>query len=346
MLSLRATGFPITACLHALGADWKVDKHATPDYDDETSRFNEAIRRADRVRPLPVHPLVKMNLLSMGCLSLLGYVNGPSVVVMEPLRAALKAALNLTWASPEILFFGLQKNPIEPDFAWLMAGLAIWYDILEAKPTQHQIDAIVRIRPRSRLGYIWTEASKKDIILSATGFKVGDRDVPRSEEWPQLRVRITNHVRGLAFQAISERRPLVFGGLQPLNYKQMKALLGTLDSYNASILMRIWCGCAMVGSKKERITGQPSPCECGEPTQDIQHILWKCPLRMLEPESDLHRWQELPPAYSVAHLLAFHLPVTLTPIWRRSCMRAISLMKNFEEGEEGGCGEWTHIDSL
>ena len=74
------TGFDTTKVLHALGADWLVCRGGNPQFHKEQARIQECERRLQRIRHLPIHPVDKSTAISVGCLSLLDYVNVPSHV--------------------------------------------------------------------------------------------------------------------------------------------------------------------------------------------------------------------------------------------------------------------------
>ena len=69
------TGFGATDVLEALGAQWPVNRKAKPDFPKELKRLDECQARLRRVRVLPMSLGRVAQVISVGCLSLLDYVN-------------------------------------------------------------------------------------------------------------------------------------------------------------------------------------------------------------------------------------------------------------------------------
>ena len=67
-------------------------------------------------------------------------------------------------------------------------------------------------------------------------------------------------------------------------------------------------------------------CSCGCPEQTLFHVLWECP-DTDPPHEDLVHYKCLAPFQSVAHLLPKCATNVEVNIWKRSCKRAITIIK-------------------
>ena len=332
----RQWGFVAATSIQVLGAEWPVAQHHTyaPTYDKEAKRIDEACRRLERLRHIPLHVLEKMNIASTGCLATLTYVNPPSPISARALRMPLKCALRLPLAAPEVLMFGIASSILDPAYKWLIAGLAIWWHVLRVGITQEQIGSIKRHRPRTRLSWILHEAEKYGIMINSRSFEINERQFPVSWEWIIARKAIEKCVREDAFHRIATRRPNMFHGISSLNAKLMRKFLKTLSNLHAQTLMKLWTGNAFTGHLRSLITRKPCPCACGEEDPTVTHVLWCCPNSPI-PSIAVMRWKDLPAAFSTSHLYGAALPDNLIHSWKLSCRRAIAiLLSKSWEGEE------------
>ena len=79
----RDTGFQATNVLDALGGQWQVSRGPQPTHDREVRRLDQCIMRLQRAKALPL-PIPRLaQVISVGCLSLLDYLNLPDVKPYE-----------------------------------------------------------------------------------------------------------------------------------------------------------------------------------------------------------------------------------------------------------------------
>ena len=97
---------------------------------------------------------------------------------------------------------------------------------------------------------------------------------------------------------LEARRPMLYEGLEPVNYKSHKKLLRSLSSYRAAMLVKIWSGAILTARHKATISPQHSlACACGHERETLSHLLYDCPLSPALPP-ELARWKEKPRATS------------------------------------------------
>ena len=148
---------------------------------------------------------------------------------------------------------------------------------------------------------------------------------PSSEPWAECRRSALQHIKSLQFASLQVRRPNTYSGLSSCCVKQHRKLLKSLPSYEQGVLMKIWTGSAMTKAKHATIDQSDPTCECGEGVQNLEHLLWHCPIQ--EPPSDdiLYR-RDLPPSQAVAHILPLGVDSREVSLWRKSCIRAITIV--------------------
>ena len=282
-----------------LGGDWEPLPNSKASFQKEHQRVDEALRRIDRLRSCPIRVIDKMAVLAMGCLSLLSYLNPIMPEAVRALKTPIKACLSASLASPEILFYGISDALLDPYAVWLIAGLAlVWRVLLEGIPEAH-LQLIRGHRDKSRLSYILIEAEKQDIHVHSRHFIVDDRTYPVTWEWSFARFAIIKSTRRRALEKVALRRPNHFEGIGELSRKLMRKFCRQLSNWHAMILVKLWSGCAMRGSKRAVITSENCACQCGELNPTLHHTLWACPSTPI-PSPLVHTWQAMPLAYSVS----------------------------------------------
>ena len=314
-----------------LGGQWPVVKVPSEEcaYEKEMGRVDKTLARLERLRVLPVHPVDKLGLAATGCLSPLAYLNGPTLQPLKEIKSRLELALGLRWAAPEILYVGLASAFLDPELIWLLTGLGLWFRVLLCGMNQEMIQAVIKVRPRARLGNIAVEARKKGVIVCPDGLRVGEQLLGLNQDWKEMRASPERHLRSREFAALALRRPETFGGMTLLNARIMRKFARSLDNYSAMVLLKVWTGSTMVGARKQLITKEPHPCRCGEPNQSLRHLLWECPLHLVPPSSDLWEWAGQENFMSVSHLLATGMSNKLVAIWTRSCLRLVHLLSAY-----------------
>ena len=227
--------------LDALGAQWPVQKSSKPVHTKELERIKEAERRLLRVRHAPVSLVLKYDLISVGCLSLIDYIGHPRITTVGPLVSAVKRALAQPYAAPEILYNMLVKTSVDPNIRWLLASLRLWYLVLKQEPTPAEVDVLSH-NSRGRLGLSARELRKREILIEGRGISVGGALLPTHQPWYLCRVILVKHLKQLEFQKVARRRPNCFGGLLNVNEKTHRKYLATLPEYKQGVLIRVWTG--------------------------------------------------------------------------------------------------------
>ena len=110
----ETTGFGATRVLDALGGQWCVTKCAVATYPREHARLDECIHRLHRARSMPVSLPRLAQFISVGCLSLLDYVNLLDPKPYAAVRTLVKHALNQKSGAPEIVTGILTQGTIDP----------------------------------------------------------------------------------------------------------------------------------------------------------------------------------------------------------------------------------------
>ena len=168
------------------------------------------------------------------------------------------------------------------------------------------------------------------IMVSWEGFQVGPRWVPLTEQWFITRKVLVRHFKVELARSLSERRPLIFGGLQGWNHRQHNRILMRVTPYERMVLLRLWTGSTMCQHKRHQAYGESPKCQCGHEDQNVWHLLWECPCVPIPPISlDFRR--HLPRAQSVAHLLPENADRHDVETWRDSCFRAIRILSRTPE---------------
>ena len=321
-------GIPLQKSIEALGAEWPVDSRMKPTYAKETQGIEEAERRILRIKHLPVDLATKYEAVSVACLSLLDYVNHPRMENVRALRMLVKRSLGQRFAAPEILYNCLQASSIDPCVHWLLASLRLWFYVLKIGEDQDILARIVRMC-KGRLGWAAESLSKQKIYVATGGVWVGETFFSSEESWGECRKAALQHIKNLQFASLQMRRPNTYSGLSSCCEKQHRKLLKSLPSYEQGVLMKIWTGSAMTKAKHAVMEQADSTCECGEGVQNLEHLLWHCPIQGPPPVDIAYR-KDLPPSQAVAHILPRGVDSREVTLWRKSCLRAIMIVSRRE----------------
>ena len=322
------TGFKATKVLQALGADWLVCRGGNPQYQKEQSRIQECERRLQRIRHLPIHTVDKSTAISVGCLSPLDYVNVPSHVPFLQVRTLVKSVLHQAHGAPEIVLLACQRGTIDPVHRWAISGLRLWFFTLQEGPDPDHV-AFISEKSRGRLGNVARWAKKMGIHISVDGFLLDDVRLSTVNLWSVARKTLIAFLKMKEYSALAIRRPTIFTGLDRVNEKQHQKLLRGLSHLDATIAVKIWSGSVMCGHKRAQLHGGDPSCSCGAEVQTVEHILWSCPLSEVCPDYLAYR-QELPSAFSVAHLLKWGADPCEVKHWTDSLFRAIRIVKSLD----------------
>ena len=143
---------------------------------------------------------------SSGCLSKLDYVNLPTVNPYLPLRTLVKTVLGHPVGAPEIVLGIMQQGTIDPSLRWLLAGLRLWFGILQTQPADEDVDVIVASSKR-RLGRIVKFAESLHLTISTRGFHLGEALLTYRNLWSVARKAIIAHCKHMQARALAARRP-------------------------------------------------------------------------------------------------------------------------------------------
>ena len=113
----RETGLEITDTFQALGGEWALTKSAKLTYLKEMKRLQECMKRLERARCLPIKRGKLVAVVSVGCLSLLDYINTPSHLRYKQVAGAVKACFKASTGAPEVLF-----NVLTPEWVLRVSG--------------------------------------------------------------------------------------------------------------------------------------------------------------------------------------------------------------------------------
>ena len=178
----------------------------------------------------------------------------------------------------------------------------------------------------SRVRALGVELKKRGWTISGKPLRGHGKTVALDKHWSEVRFFAVKAMRDAVWQQLAARRPGAFGGLTTLETKMHTRMLACLPPYHASILTRIWAGCAMTRAHKFNMSmEETSECECCAPVQDLPHLLYRCPLAP-EPTFTVQAWSRLPPFASTSLLFPPTMNKKLFGVWKEVCMRAVSVL--------------------
>ena len=155
---------------------------AKPTFAKELARLDECVRRLTRARTLPI-PVPRLALIvSVGCLSLLDYVNLPDPKPYLKLRPLVKDVFDLKSAAPEAVTSLFVSGTLDPQIRWLLAILRLWYFAMQNGLLKEDVDEVIE-QAKGRLGVGAVCAFRWGITVLCDGFQVGPRWVPMREPW-------------------------------------------------------------------------------------------------------------------------------------------------------------------
>ena len=127
-----------------------------------------------------------------------------------------------------------------------------------------------------------------------------------------------------AFVSLQARRPSLFSGNLLPDWEHMRKFLCGLPPYDAAVMAKIWSGSLLTKSHRRTLNPLVSElCDCGEETQDINHLLWFCPLYPIGFPSELKWWHTLEQSASHALILPRGESLAFKKDWRRICKWAL-----------------------
>ena len=321
----REWGLTVATCLECLGAEWGLLPSSKPGYAKEMARLKEASERMRRLAHLPLPLIEKAKVLASGCLSLLDYCPIPSYTLVSSLRSSVRAALGQKFGSPEVLFEVVAKTSVDPMARWLLSACRMFMDWW--KEDRESLSRVVLSRRNSRIAALcrFAKTLKWTVDMRAMRFHNG-YGVSWDRPWREFREAILMRYRQARLACVKDRRPEVYAGVEDIDVAQHNAMLRLLGPHSASLLVRVWCGCAMTGAHRARMDPTLSPaCPCGAPVQDMTHLLYKCEL-LTPPSRSLLEWSRRDPACSAALLCPKHLMPSEKLVWREACGRAVRVL--------------------
>ena len=144
--------------------------------------------------------------------------------------------------------------------------------------------------------------------------------------WPLFRETLQLHFRRATLNMAKVRRPITYAGLEDIHVAKHMKLLADLNEHSASVLVRVWTGCAMTAKRKHMLDHSFSPmCQCEREEQSIEHLLYHCPL-VPPPSPEEYEWRAKPSAFSVTLLCSYWATPDDMVTWESMCRRAIRIL--------------------
>ena len=290
--------------------------------------------RLKRLAHLPANLAIKIQAVVTGCLSLLSYSVMPEPKHASGLRISVRHALNQSHGAPEVLFHVMTRTSCDPLFAWVTACcrlLARWL-------VDHPMPTLATIRSKravmGRVTSFLRWAKRAGWVIQRTSFEVpGCGTIRLSRTWGDIRDELRTAFRRHAAKELVTRRPYLYEGLVDWNFREHKRFVLTLDSHSASIICRVWTGCAMTASHAFTVGKADSPvCSCGQANETVSHLVFECPLQPACPIA-LAPWKERPSSQSGAFLCPMPRNRDDRDLWRMVCKRAISALSRLHPHE-------------
>ena len=318
----QASGIPIIDTLTALGAEWQLTKTAKVEHKKDVQRVASLENRLARVEHLPCHPSLKANAVAVACLSLIDYLPAPVPKIYSSVRAKVRRALSLTSGAPEIIYNIPCKCVLHPPDRIFISLLRLWYHAVRLPDFHIFADSRSPERSKGRLGHFLSLCAKRNCVVDRESITFhaapGDLTLRFAQGWPSLRAKVTDHIKNLAFLKLQERRPASYTAPYQCDWRAHKKLYSSVSAYESITLMRIWSGVAMTKAHAFTLKIEDSPdCLCGLGIENIDHILWHCPMRARGRPMDLMWWSTLAPASSMCLICPYGESVPFVRDWRR-----------------------------
>ena len=170
-----------------------------------------AEQRLVRARSLPIPRLAQ--LVSVGCLPLLDFVNHPDYKSCASLKTLVKEVFPLKPA-PEVVTCLLQRGTIDPQMRWLLASLRLWFLVLKSKPEKSDVNSMIE-EANGRLGIAAVAAFRWGITIGQEALFIPSRRISVLEKWRYARRLLLQHLKEQQARTLAARRPEIFGALYP-----------------------------------------------------------------------------------------------------------------------------------
>ena len=308
-----------------LGMTWGLRPSSDPSSPKEEERIKEASLRLARLTHLSLPTLQKAKVIVIGCLSLLQYAPILQPTKVESLKGPVRRALGQCHGTPEILFSVLHPVSLDPLCAWLIASCRLICHWASERPGT--LELINLSRRNSRLGAFVKQCKKFSWSVRPDWLEFPDETRLRwLVRWPMFRDEFVKQFRRASLKCAVTRRPNFYAGLEDVHVKKHMTLLAEQPPHATSVLLRVWCGCAMTAQRKHMLDPAVSEeCQCGAECQSIEHLLYHCPL-VSPPDDDMREWSRLPSAFSSALLCSWLFDPKQMEVWERMCKRAIMVL--------------------
>ena len=148
-------GLTHSKSISALGGEWSLGKGAPkPTCDKELARIDRLKERLLRASHLPLHPCIKASLASVSALSLLDFLNPPSLQVCVPLRHMVRKVVSQPHGAPEIIFNIYIKGCMDPLERSLLAHVRLWTYVAASSEGKLVLDNRGLHATNSRLAHV------------------------------------------------------------------------------------------------------------------------------------------------------------------------------------------------
>ena len=152
--------------------------------------------------------------------------------------------------------------------------------------------------------------------------------------WSEIRDELKCAYRRSLAIGLAKRRPKVFAGLEEWNPKEHRKFLNSLHPHAASVIFRVWTGCAMTSAHAYAIGKAETPhCQCGHEQQTVKHLIFQCPLKG-ECPVEIQAWEQKDNCVSMACLCPPKADKENVALWRCLCTRAIQVLSALEKPTE------------
>ena len=238
-------GIPLRDHVSCLGADWPTIPSSVPAYSKEEGRRKEAVKRLIRLSHLPASLPNKLAVVSIGCMSLLTYMPTFDHKAYTDLRKYVRRAIGVQVGAPEVILYTLTERVVDPMCVWFMSMFKLWHLCANQPDAKYLLECIHEGRRQSRFSALKRLARKLGIVLTHDRIFSEAFELRLGRTWESLKFFLLPHFRKHMIASLALRRPMLYEGLEDVSVKRHKALLKSLNTYDASVLVRIWSGVAL-----------------------------------------------------------------------------------------------------
>ena len=234
----REKGFALVDRVTALGAEWALTKK-NAHHRKKMTRIELTKDTLRRLKILHVHPWVKINAISTGCLAAIDFALPPCVADLRSLRMCVKQALSVTAAAPEILYHFCGSSTIDPLDRWFLVQLRLWRASAIRPESRELLLHTKKSDRQSRWAALLKEVDRLGWKLDALTLTTKSRTFPLSRSWSLLRLSVISELKCESWTSLAARRLKVYEGLTLVDVSAHSKLLKSLPSYSAVIIIRV-----------------------------------------------------------------------------------------------------------